>query len=102
LFDQIGDIANEAREAIESGDTDELGLLMDSNHELLIEMGVSSRHLDDLVETARLAGAMGAKLSGAGVGGHMIALVEDEDSGTTVAAALRDAGAVRVILTQVR
>jgi mevalonate kinase len=101
LFDQIGDIANEARRAIESGDTDEIGLLMDDNHELLIELGVSSPKLNDLVETARLAGAMGAKLSGAGVGGNMIALVEDDDSGTTVAAALRDAGAVRVISTQI-
>ena len=74
---------------------------MDDNHELLIELGVSSSQLNDLVETARLAGALGAKLSGAGKGGNMIALVEDDDSGAEVAAALKQSGAARVILTEV-
>ncbi len=100
LFDQIGDIADEARSAIESGDVEDLGPLMDENHELLIELGVSSPHLDELVEMARLTGALGAKLSGAGQGGNMIALVED-DFAEEVAEALRDAGAVQVIQTTV-
>jgi mevalonate kinase len=102
LFDQIGDTAKDARDAIETGAISDLGPLMDSNHELLIELGVSSPVLDELVETARLAGAIGAKLSGAGQGGNMIALVEDDDTGQQVAAALRDDGAARVILTEVR
>ena len=101
LFDQIGDIAIEARKAIEAGRTSDLGPLMDANHELLIELGVSSSLLDELVETARLAGATGAKLSGAGKGGNVIALVEDDDIGNDVAAALKQAGAARVILTEV-
>ena len=101
LFDQIGDIADEARRAIESGDIDTLGPLMDDNHEMLIELGVSSPKLDDLVETARLAGATGAKLSGAGRGGNMIALVED-DFAEEVAEALREAGATNVIHTKVK
>ncbi|MBU0703725.1 MAG: mevalonate kinase, partial [Chloroflexi bacterium] len=101
LFDQIGDIADEARRAIESGDIDALGPLMDDNHKMLIELGVSSPKLDDLVETARLAGAMGAKLSGAGRGGNIIALVED-DFAEEVAEALREAGAVNVIHTKVK
>jgi len=100
LFDQIGDVADEARRAIESGDVEALGPLMDENHELLIELGVSSSFLDDLVETARLAGALGAKLSGAGQGGNMIALVED-DFADQVAEALRDADAARLIQTKV-
>jgi mevalonate kinase len=100
LFDQIGDVADEGRRAIESGDIEELGPLMDENHELLIELGVSSSLLDDLVETARLTGALGAKLSGAGQGGNMIALVED-DFADQVADALRDADAARVIQTKV-
>jgi mevalonate kinase len=98
LFDQIGDVTDQARRTMETGDIDELGLLMDQNHELLIELGVSSPKLDDLVETARLAGALGAKLSGAGKGGNMIALVED-DFTEEVAEALREAGAVQVIHT---
>ncbi|MBE9470526.1 MAG: mevalonate kinase [Chloroflexi bacterium] len=101
LFDQMGDLAGEARQAIETGDVETLGPLMDENHALLIELGVSSPELNDLVETARLAGALGAKLSGAGRGGNMIALVED-DFAEEVAEALREAGAVRVICTTVR
>ena len=100
LFDQMGDLADEARRAIESGDVDALGPLMDENHALLIELGVSSPKLNDLVETVRFAGALGAKLSGAGRGGNMIALVED-DFAEEVTEALREAGAVRVICTRV-
>jgi mevalonate kinase len=100
LFDQIGDIVDEAHQAIEAGDVDTLGPLMDDNHELLIKVGVSSPKLDKLVEAARFAGAMGAKLSGAGRGGNMIALVED-DVVEEVAEALREAGAKRVINTRV-
>lgn len=100
LFDQIGDIADEARRAIEAGDVDALGPLMDENHGLLSELGVSSPRLDDLVEAARLAGALGAKLSGAGQGGNMIALVE-EDCADEVETALKEAGAVRVICTTI-
>jgi len=101
LFDQIGDIVEEARRAIEAGNVDTLGELMDDNHELLIKLGVSSLQLNDLVETARFAGALGAKLSGAGRGGNMIALV-DGDMADEVAEALRDAEAVGVIRTNVR
>ena len=100
LFDQIGDIVDEAHQAIEAGDVDALGPLMDDNHELLIKVGVSSPKLDKLVEAARFAGAMGAKLSGAGRGGNMIALVED-DVAEEVAEALKEAGATRVINTTV-
>jgi mevalonate kinase len=100
LFDQIGDIADQARQAIEAGRVDALGRLMDDNHELLIELGVSSSELDELVEAARLGGAMGAKLSGAGQGGNMVALVED-DYVEEVTEEVREAGAVRVILTRV-
>jgi len=100
LFDQIGDIVDEAREAIETGSIGRLGPLMDDNHELLIELGVSSKKLDELVEAARFAGAMGAKLSGAGRGGNMIALVED-DVTEELAEALGEAGAKRVIRTRV-
>jgi mevalonate kinase len=100
LFDQIGDTANQARQAIEAGRIDLLGRLMDDNHEFLIELGVSSPELDELVETARLCGAMGAKLSGAGQGGNMVALVED-DCVEEVTEEMREAGAVRVICTRV-
>ena len=73
---------------------------MDENHELLGEMGVSSPELDRLVRAAKDAGAMGAKLSGGGRGGNMIALAEGGQV-EAVAQALREVGAVRVIMTKV-
>ena len=100
LFEDIGQIVEAARAAIASGDPDELGPLMDANHARLVELGVSCPPLDRLVTAARAAGAGGAKLSGGGRGGNMIALVSDETA-APVAAALREAGAVQVIVTPV-
>ena len=73
---------------------------MDENHALLQEIGVSCPELDALVAAARAAGALGAKLSGGGRGGNMIALVTEETA-SEVADALRSAGAVRVIVSVV-
>jgi mevalonate kinase len=101
LFDQIGDIVGEARRAIEAGDVRDLGPLMDENQGLLMELGVSSPELNQLVDAARFAGALGAKLSGAGRGGNVIALVEEEYA-PDVEGALRDSGAETVISTTVR
>ena len=101
LFDQIGEIVDEAREAIEGGGTAALGPLMDENHAILAKIGVSSPLLDDLVDSARTAGAVGAKLSGAGRGGNMIALVEDDEA-DEVTKALKRAGAAQVIRATVR
>jgi len=98
LFDRIGELVDEAREAIEQGDLDTLGRLMDQNHSLLQEMGVSSPKLDELVEEARMAGALGAKLSGAGCGGNVIVLVEEAEE---MRETLEKAGAARVISTTV-
>jgi mevalonate kinase len=73
---------------------------MDQNHEHLRSLTVSSPELDHLVEAARKAGAMGAKLSGGGRGGNMIALVEQPNA-ESVAGALRSAGAKRTIVTEI-
>ena len=101
LFAAAGSIAKTARQAIERGFPERLGPLMDENHELLQEMNVSSPELDRLVCAAKDTGALGAKLSGGGRGGNMIALVE-ENHATTVAQALRSAGAINTIVTQVK
>jgi mevalonate kinase len=100
VFDKIGEISFTARRAIEAGKPELLGELMDENHELLQKLTVSSRELDALVEAARRAGALGAKLSGGGRGGNMIALVEPEKA-ETVSSSLREAGAKQTIHTQV-
>jgi mevalonate kinase len=101
LFDRIGAIARLARRAIEAGDTIDLGPLMNENHALLVEIGVTSPELDQLVQAARQAGALGAKLSGAGRGGNMIALAPD-GAAQAVASALKKAGAKGIILTQIK
>jgi mevalonate kinase len=100
VFSRVGEIVWNARQAIERGDTAELGRLMNANHSILQEMTVSCAELDQLVEAARKSGALGAKLSGGGRGGNMIALVEKENA-PAVARALGIAGAKRTILTQV-
>jgi len=100
VFDRVGKIAEEARKNIESGKWELLGKLMDQNHTLLQEMTVSSPELDRLVSAARNAGAMGAKLSGGGRGGNMIALVEPERA-EEVSSALMAAGAKRTLITTV-
>jgi mevalonate kinase len=100
LFDAVGALAWRVRAALAAGDTLEIGPLLDENHTLLGEIGVSSPELERLVATARNAGALGAKLSGAGWGGVMLALVNAEAL-PAVRTALLAAGAVRVLETTV-
>ena len=100
VFDKIGEVSFTARGAIEAGKWKLLGELMNENHALLQKLTVSSRELDELVETARRAGALGAKLSGGGRGGNMIALVE-ADIAETVSSSLKEAGAKSTITTQI-
>ena len=100
VFDEIDGISRRARRAIEAGMPEALGPLMDEDHKLLQKLTVSSPELDRLVNAARAAGASGAKLSGGGRGGNMIALVE-RPAADPVVRALTGAGAARVITTQV-
>jgi mevalonate kinase len=100
VFDGMQALAQMAREAIEAGAWRHLGPLMDENHALLQRLTVSSPELDRLVLAARGAGAMGAKLSGGGRGGNMIALAP-ESGPRRIAEALTAAGAARVIITDV-
>ena len=100
VFAEIAVISEQGRRLIESGDNRQLGPLMDHNQTLLKAIGVSSRGLEGLIRAAKRAGALGAKLSGAGRGGIMIALVEPE-SAEPVGIALRQAGATRTIRTEI-
>jgi mevalonate kinase len=100
VFDKIGEISFTARRAIEAGRPELLGELMNENHALLQTLTVSSPELDKLVEAALHGGALGAKLSGGGRGGNMIALVEPEKA-ETVSLALKEAGARNTIITRV-
>jgi mevalonate kinase len=99
MFERIGEITRAARQAIEGGDAASLGTLMNANHELLQRLTVSSIELDLLVESAIDAGALGAKMSGGGRGGNIIALVTESHT-RQVIAALHSAGAARVVKTR--
>jgi mevalonate kinase len=101
IFDKIAEISLTARRAIEQGHWELLGGLMNENHRLLQEMTVSSAALDKLVSAACKAGALGAKMSGGGRGGNMIALVEEKNT-TVIAEALKVSGAMNTIVSLVR
>lgn len=98
IFEQIGEITQNAREGLIKGDNNRLGKLMDENQRLLEKINVSSRNLEDLIRAAKDAGAVGAKLSGGGRGGNIIALSTAQET-KNVEAALLNAGAERVITT---
>lgn len=100
LFDRIGDITRQARASIECGDLEALGALMNRNQRYLAELDVSSPALESLCEAAGAAGALGAKLSGGGRGGNMIALVTPSARSETLLA-LKQAGAKRVLATTI-
>jgi mevalonate kinase len=100
LFAAVGSIVKTACQLIETGMPESFGPLMDENHALLRSMGVSSPELDRLVEAAREAGALGAKMSGGGRGGNMIALIP-AGKAEAVARFLKEAGAKNTIITRV-
>jgi len=102
MFDQIGGLVETSRQAIAQGDVETLGEQMNDNQTILQQLGVSNGALDHLVSVARRAGALGAKLSGGGLGGCMIALACDEDAQRVVSEALRCARASQVFATTVR
>jgi mevalonate kinase len=75
------------------------GRWMTENHSLLQKMDVSSPELDRLVDAALKAGAFGAKLSGAGCGGNIIALIPSSQR-EMIEQSLLSAGAIRIIQTR--
>ncbi len=97
-FNQIGEIARKARESLIKGKYSQLGALIDENQRLLEQINVSSPSLDNLITAAKDAGALGAKLSGGGRGGNIIALAT-QDNIDHIGPALLNAGAKRVITT---
>jgi mevalonate kinase len=84
----IGELVERARAALAAGDRRAVGALMDENQEHLAALGVSSPALEALIEAAR-PHALGAKLTGAGVGGCMIALTQEPER---CARAVKEAG----------
>ncbi|MFN2297681.1 MAG: mevalonate kinase [Anaerolineales bacterium] len=98
IFQSIGELTDAGRACLEAGDRRMLGRAMFESQGLLDAIGVGAPGLTRLVDAARNAGAWGAKLSGAGLGGNVIALVKPE-SAEPAEAALRAAGAAAVFRT---
>jgi mevalonate kinase len=101
IFKAIGNLASAARKSIEQGTNEALGPLMNTNHQLLQQLNVSSPELDKLALAARNAGALGAKLSGGGRGGNIIAL-SPEGRAAEIKTALDVAGAKSAFITTVK
>jgi mevalonate kinase len=74
LIDTMGELALAGAAALVAGDVAALARLLNLAHGLLVGIGVSCPELDDMVYAARAAGAAGAKLTGAGGGGAVIAI----------------------------
>ena len=92
LFDNFEMVANTGLAAITDGDYRTLGDMMTINHGLLNAISVSSPELDRMVQLARDAGSLGAKLTGAGGGGSVACLCDNDEGSANVAGALTRAG----------
>ncbi len=93
LFEQFGAIAQAGTRALTRGNWREVGTLMNINQGLLNAIGVSTPALETACDKAREAGAFGAKLTGAGGGGCVIAIADDERC-DEVTSALEECGEV--------
>jgi mevalonate kinase len=91
-FEGIRSLVSNARHAIEAGDATALGRLMDLNQMILSGLLVSTPEIERMCELARGAGALGAKLTGAGGGGSVVALVPNAAVAEAVVAAWRGDG----------
>lgn len=95
LLAHLAEIAESAVEVLASGDRIKIGERMSEAHEVLHHIGVSSDALDALVLAAHEAGALGAKLTGGGLGGCIIVLAHSDIHAEKLGGILRDAGATR-------
>ena len=91
----LGELTQQAEDAIRQKDAEGLGQILSQAHLHLKEIGVSSPEADSLVETALSYGALGAKMSGGGLGGCIIALVATLDQAQELAKRLEEKGAVQ-------
>jgi mevalonate kinase len=92
-LDEIEKITEGARDALISGNSDLLGELMNRNQKELIFLGVSDAGINELVRAARNTGALGAKLTGGGLGGCIIALAASLQQAKEISEGLLKAGA---------
>ncbi len=92
LFKDAEKLVHDARKQIEEFNLERLGDQMNENHVHLQQIGVSCPELDALVDLARASGAIGAKMTGTGKGGYMVALAPGKDLQERVANAIERKG----------
>ena len=100
IFRSAEELAHRGRDAIKAFDLPKIGKLMDENHGLLQDIEVSNDDLDLLVDLAREQGATGAKMTGGGLGGYMVALTPEKEVQESVASAIEKKG-FKVLRTQI-
>jgi mevalonate kinase len=100
IFDQVDALSMAGARALVGSDYAELGQLMDVCQGLLNALGVSTPELERMADIARRAGAAGAKLTGAGGGGSIVALCPGKVA--DVVAALQSAGYTTIDLSNDR
>ena len=100
IFVQAEELAHKGRRALKEFDLCQVGKLMDENHRLLQEIEVSCKELDYLVDLAREMGAFGAKMTGGGGGGCMLALTPGKKLQEAVAGAMENEG-FKVLKTKI-
>ena len=91
-LETITEQALQLKRGLESNDLSKVGTIMSENHGILIEMGLSHEILVHLCNVALKKGALGAKLTGGGMGGYMVALTPGKDLQEGVATALEKEG----------
>ncbi len=92
IFDSMNELSLASKEAIEEVDLPQLGMIMNMNHGYLNTLSVSSPEVEELIQIARNSGALGAKLTGGGGGGAMIALCDSEKLQKTIQQKMHEAG----------
>lgn len=92
LSKQASDICLQACTAIESGKYDKIGELMNENQILLEQIGISHHKAREIIDICSKAGAIGAKTTGAGGGGAVIALAASKQESTKIASHIKAAG----------
>lgn len=99
IFEAIGKLVLQGQEAIQKGEWQHLGTLMNFNQEYLRDLGVSTEKLESLISAAKSGGAYGAKLSGAGGGDCMIAVVSEETQKDVEHAIVQAGGQLMAVVT---
>ena len=91
-FDEIENVTKGGKKAIEEGNIEMVGELMNDNHELLNKIDVGHPELEKLVELSIKSGAIGAKLTGGGGGGNMVALANNAKEQKEICESITEAG----------